>query len=76
MGKIAVIAYTSLDGVAQVVGDGDLVAVFRTVQGTIDHDLPAFGIIFRLQDKQIIEHREVTGTGPLAQLAMSQWEGR
>jgi predicted SnoaL-like aldol condensation-catalyzing enzyme len=75
--------------VEQVVGDGDLVAVFRTVQGTIDHDLPDFGIkatgqlvtfraadIFRVQDGQITEHWEVTDTGPLVQLAVSQLTGR
>jgi predicted ester cyclase len=68
--------------VEQILGAGDRVAAFRTVHGTIRHDLDAFGIkgngqevtfrvadIFTVQAGQITAHWEVADTGPLVQLA-------
>lgn len=75
--------------VDQVVDGGDRVAVLRQVHGTIDHDLPDLGIkatgqavtfpagdVFRLEGDQIVEHWEVTDTGPLLQLALAQMPER
>jgi predicted SnoaL-like aldol condensation-catalyzing enzyme len=70
--------------VEQTLSDGDRVAVFRSVQGTIKKDLDVFGIkgkgqkvifrvadIFALQEGKIIAHWEVADTGPLMQLSLS-----
>jgi predicted SnoaL-like aldol condensation-catalyzing enzyme len=62
--------------------DGDRVMVFADVHGTIQADLPAYGIkgsgqrlqvstaqVFRLVHGKIAEHWEVVDTGPLLQVA-------
>ncbi len=64
--------------------DGDRVMVFADVQGTIQADLPAYGIkgtgqnlkvstaqVFRVVRGKIAEHWEVADTGPLLQLALA-----
>ena len=66
------------------IAEGDRVMVFADVQGTIQADLPAYGIkgtgqhlevstahVFRLQHQKIAEHWEVVDTGPLLQLALT-----
>src|SRR5918999_4982816 len=66
----------------QILVDGDRVITFSTVTGTIEKDLPGYGIkangqpievstahIFRVQDNQIVEHWEVVDTGQLLQIA-------
>jgi predicted ester cyclase len=66
----------------QQMTDGDRVLVVAQVQGTIQGDLPQFGItgsgqkldvstshIFRLEHGKIAEHWEVVDTGPLVMLA-------
>lgn len=70
--------------VSQAVGQGDDVATFRVVQGTVVHDLPDLGIVgrgqplefraadvFRVKRRQIVAHWEVVDTGPLLQLAQT-----
>lgn len=70
--------------VSQAVGQGDDVATFRIVQGTVVHDLPDLGIVgrgqplefraadvFRVKRRQIVAHWEVVDTGPLFQLAQT-----
>jgi predicted SnoaL-like aldol condensation-catalyzing enzyme len=60
------------------------VVTFRTVTGTIVHDLPSLGItgtgqrlefraadIFRVRDGKISEHWEAVDTGPLVMLALA-----
>lgn len=64
------------------VAQGQDVAVFRIVTGTVVHDLPDLGIpghgqhlefrasdIFRVEDGQISAHWETVDTGPILQLA-------
>lgn len=59
------------------------VVTFRTVTGTVVHDLPSLGItgtgqhlefraadIFRVRDGKISEHWEAVDTGPLVMLAL------
>ena len=71
--------------VEQLVSGGDRVAVFRVVEGTIQGDLPAFGVrgtrkkvafrvadIFAVRDGKITAHWELADTGPLVQIAASQ----
>lgn len=66
----------------QVAVDCNDVITFRTVAGTIEHDLPDLGIvgrgqhfeirtadIFRVRDGRITDHWEVVDTGPLVALA-------
>lgn len=66
----------------QQMTDGDRVLVVAQVQGTIQGDLPLYGIkgsgqkldvstshIFRLEHGKIAEHWEVVDTGPLVMLA-------
>jgi predicted SnoaL-like aldol condensation-catalyzing enzyme len=66
------------------IADGDRVMVFADVQGTIQADLPAYGIkgsgqqlqvstaqVFRVAHGKIAEHWEVADTGPLLQLAIA-----
>lgn len=80
-GQIAVIPDLTTT-VEQILGSGDKVAVFRTVHGTLEHDIPQYRIrasgqklmlrasdIFRVANGKIVEHWEVTDTGPLFQLA-------
>ena len=68
--------------VEQVVADNDRVATFRVVRGTLQGDLPGFGIrrkgqavefrvadLFAVQGDKIVAHWEVADTGPLARLA-------
>jgi predicted SnoaL-like aldol condensation-catalyzing enzyme len=68
--------------VSQALGQGPDVVTFRTVTGTVAHDLPQFGIkaegqrvefrvadIFRVRDGRIVAHWEVADTGPLVLLA-------
>lgn len=87
-GQIAVIPDLTTT-VEQILCSGHKVAVFRTVQGTITNDIPEYGIkasgqslmlrasdIFRVENGKIAEHWEVTDTGPLFQLAVSQLTGR
>jgi predicted SnoaL-like aldol condensation-catalyzing enzyme len=64
--------------------DDDRVMVFADVHGTIQADLPAYGIkgtgqrlrvstahVFRVAHGKIAEHWEVVDTGPLLQLALA-----
>lgn len=64
--------------------DGDRVMVFADVQGTIEGDLPMYGIkgtgqrlevgtaqVFRVVHGKIAEHWEVVDTGPLLRLALA-----
>jgi predicted SnoaL-like aldol condensation-catalyzing enzyme len=66
----------------QVLVDRDRVITFSTVTGTIQRDLPEYGIkangqqlnvatahIFRVADGMIAEHWEVVDTGPLVRFA-------
>jgi predicted SnoaL-like aldol condensation-catalyzing enzyme len=66
----------------QQLTDGDRVLVVADVRGTIQGDLPLYGIkgsgqkpsvstahIFRLQHGKIAEHWEVIDTGPLVRIA-------
>jgi predicted ester cyclase len=68
--------------VRQVVADEERVATFRVVQGTLEGELPGFGIrgtgqavefyvadIFAVQESKIVAHWEVADTGPLVRLA-------
>ncbi len=68
----------------QQMADGDRVLVVAQVQGTIQGDLPLYGIkgsgqkldvstshIFRLEHGKIAEHWEVVDTGPLVRLAVA-----
>jgi predicted ester cyclase len=68
--------------VEQVVADNDRVATFRIVHGTLQGDLPGFGIkrkgqavefrvadLFAVREGKIVAHWEVADTGPLALLA-------
>jgi predicted SnoaL-like aldol condensation-catalyzing enzyme len=68
----------------QPIADGDRVMVFADVTGTIEGDLPAYGIkgsgqplkvstaqVFRVAQGKIAEHWEVVDTGPLLQLALA-----
>ncbi|MEV6388862.1 ester cyclase [Nocardia xishanensis] len=61
------------------------VVTFRTITGTVVHDLPALGItgngqqlqfraadIFRVQNGKITEHWETVDTGPLVTLALGR----
>jgi predicted SnoaL-like aldol condensation-catalyzing enzyme len=65
------------------VAQGEYVAVFRIVTGTVVHDLPSLGItgqgqhmefraadIFQVEDGQITAHWETVDTGPILQLAV------
>jgi predicted ester cyclase len=67
--------------VEQTIADGDRVAVFRVVRGTLRGEIPGLGIkgngqnvefrtadIFAVRDGMIIGHWEVADTGPLARL--------
>ena len=64
------------------VAQGEYVAVFRIVTGTIVHDLPSLGItghgqhmefraadIFQVRGGKIVAHWETVDTGPILQLA-------
>jgi predicted SnoaL-like aldol condensation-catalyzing enzyme len=56
----------------QQLTDGDRVLVVADVRGTIQGDLPLYGIkahIFRLEHGKIAEHWEVVDTGPLVRIA-------
>jgi predicted ester cyclase len=70
--------------VEQVVADNERVAIFRVVHGTLQGDLPGFGVsgrgqdvefrvadIFAVQGDKIVAHWEVADTGPLARLAIA-----
>ena len=87
-GQIAVIPDITTT-VEQILGSGDKVAVFRTVHGTPNHNIPESRIkasrqrlqlraadIFRVEDGKIAEHWEITDTGPMYQLAVFQRAGR
>ena len=71
--------------VEQVVAGDDRVAVFRVVEGTIEGDLPSFGIkrtgkkvtfrvadIFAVRGDKITAHWEIADTGSLVHIAASQ----
>jgi predicted ester cyclase len=68
--------------VEQVVADNERVSTFRVVRGTLQGELPGFGIsgtgqdvefrvadIFAVQGDKIVAHWEVADTGPLVRLA-------
>jgi len=70
--------------ITDVVEAGNAVVVFATVTGTIEHDLPDYGIrgsgqatefrtahLLRLRDGMIAGHWEVVDTGPLVTLALT-----
>jgi predicted SnoaL-like aldol condensation-catalyzing enzyme len=70
--------------ITDVVAAGNAVVVFATVTGTIEHDLPDYGIrgsgqatefrtahLLRLRDGMIAGHWEVVDTGPLVALALT-----
>jgi predicted SnoaL-like aldol condensation-catalyzing enzyme len=75
------LAYVPDPGI-QPLASGDRVMVAATVKGTIQGDLPLYGIkgsgqhlqvssmhVFRLDHGRIVEHWEVVDTGPLVRLA-------
>ena len=70
--------------ITDVVAAGDAVVVFATVTGTIERDLPDYGIkgsgqaaefrtahLLRLRDGMIAGHWEVVDTGPLVAFALT-----